>query len=162
MKKVFLYLISFVLCFGCNMLPTTMIMSNREPPPKLDVVSWDFGTMTDRLGVFIWVEQPVWGPPTSIHVSSNMAYPYYTSRHTSNRPMMRVFIDQTIVGKECRWETKALEQSHRTKQASDFNFGNGVKISSEDGHGSGQSSTDCEKIKAMIVNDPRYKSKMSK
>ena len=144
------------------MLPTTLIMSKKEPPTKVEVVNWDFGSMSDRLGVFIWVDQPIWAAPVSTRVPTNKTYPYYIARYTTNRPMMRVFLDATLMGKECRWETKALEQSHRAGQANDFNFGNAVKISSDDAHGSGQSSVDCEKIKAMIINDPRYKSKISK
>ena len=162
MIKTVLVLFSLSLIAGCSMLPTTLMMSKKEPPMKVEVVNWDFGSMYDRLGVFIWVDQPTWAAPIAIRDPLNKTYPFVTARYTTNHPMMRVFLDDTLMGKECRWETKALEQSHRTISATDFNFGNGVKISSDDAHGSGQSTVDCEKIKAMILNDPRYKGKIAK
>ena len=137
-------------------------MSEKEAPAKVEVKEWDFGSLTDRHGVFIWVEKPVWAQSVSKPVPSNKTYPYYSYRNTTNRPIMRVFLDQTVMGKQCRWETKAIMQDKRTNKSNDFDFGNRVKIDSEDGHGSGQSSVDCDKIKAMIKSDPRYSSAIGK
>jgi hypothetical protein len=152
-----------LLLAGCGIIPipltTTMGMKSQDAPPRVEVTDWDFGSVTDRHGLFYWTEEPAWDAPTQHELRNGKIR---VSRTTANRPIVRVYIDDTLTGTKCRWMGYRLEQTRTVRDPDRVDFGTGVSIDSDDTFGGGQFSGDCDKIKAMVVDDPKYASVVKK
>jgi hypothetical protein len=148
---------------GCTLLPVNVgtlpfMQKKKEVPPMVAVT--DFETkLVNRHGVRLWIEQPVWGDPISVKRDNGG---YQASRVTTNRPLVQVYVDSTLTGSECRWESFRLQQVRNSRRPNDFDFGSGVERDAEDWHGDGQYFADCANVKAMIKDDARYSSALKK
>ena len=131
-------------------------MSRKPVPARIKVADYEFGKMTDRHGLFYWIAKPEWDAPSKEEAANGR---FRVTRRTSNRPMLRVYLDHTFNGTECRWATVRLDQQKTVVNPSEVSFGNTVRVSDDNAD---QFAEDWAKIRAMIIDDPQYASLIGK
>jgi uncharacterized surface protein with fasciclin (FAS1) repeats len=144
------FAVALVLLPGCALVTTTFGLSEKDLPPKIDVSDFELrGYVNSRGDALMWTEEPTWGKIKQGRGPNG----YYAVRYTTNQPVVHIFLDKTLTGDKCRWETVGLKQE-RDRPMTEDSFGPKVRVDSDSF--SGQHKVDCEKVKAILAPDPNY------
>ena len=83
------------------------------------------------------------------------------TRLSTNTPMIYVWVDLAIGGNDCRWASMQLEQTQEARGSSDDEISTS-ETSINTHYVDHQYTWPCSKLRAMIADDPDYKSVMEK
>jgi uncharacterized surface protein with fasciclin (FAS1) repeats len=150
-RRSIVLVLTVALLPGCALVTTTFGLSEKDLPPKKDVSDFELrGYVNSRGDALMWTEEPEWG---KIKQGPRPGGEYYAVRYTTNQPVVHIFLDKTLTGPKCRWQTVGLKQE-RDRPMTESSFGPKVRV--DDDSSSGQHKVDCEKVKAILAPDPNY------
>jgi hypothetical protein len=146
---------------ACTLLPvpvtTTAMMDDKDPPAKIEMTDWGIPYYTYKNRLAWWSEAPTWGEVQKRELTGGR---WQVTRYSTNLPLVRVLIDDTLTGKKCRWSSVRLLQQKKVSDPSDVAFSSETEIDTD--FVDEQFAGSCQQIKQTIINDPNYSAVIAK